>query len=81
MTIPSLCDISLDEGGRQCKLAAEVFSEQRGKLMYDNQASEYTCDSSVFIGRESEGGTNGNDSWRYVVHGPISQMEPTINAK
>ena len=44
--------------------------------MYDIQASKYTCDSSVFIGRESEGGMNGNDSWRYVAHRPISLMGP-----
>ena len=30
-TLLSLCGVSLDESGRQCELAAEVISEERGK--------------------------------------------------
>ena len=46
-TLPSLYSISLDKGSRQCGFATEVFSEQRGKQTYDNQASKYTCKGLV----------------------------------
>ena len=42
-------DISFDKGGSQSELAAKVVYEQGNKEMYDNQTSEYTCKSLVFI--------------------------------